>query len=90
MGERTVELDQPVIDEQGQALQNAVERAERAEAELAKLKQQQGTARTRRAVRAWLSRGRWIAGSSRRLRHRMDTRRVSRRRVVWRRCARTA
>lgn len=38
MSERTVELDEPVMDEQGQDLQNAVERAERAEAELAKLK----------------------------------------------------
>ena len=38
MSERTVELDEPVMDEQSQALQNAVERAERAEAELAKLK----------------------------------------------------
>lgn len=37
MAERTVELDEPVMDEQSQALQNAVERAERAEAELAKL-----------------------------------------------------
>lgn len=38
MAERTVELDEPVMDEQSQALQNAVERAERAEAELAKVK----------------------------------------------------
>lgn len=38
MSERTVELDEPVMDEQSQALQTAVERAERAEAELAKLK----------------------------------------------------
>ena len=38
MSERTVELDEPVMDEQGQALQNAVQRAERAEVELAKLK----------------------------------------------------
>ena len=38
MSERTVELDEPVMDEQSQALQNAVERAERAEAELAKVK----------------------------------------------------
>ena len=38
MSERTVELDEPVMDEQSLALQNAVERAERAEAELAKLK----------------------------------------------------
>lgn len=36
--ERTLELDEPVMDEQSVALQNAVERAERAEAELAKLK----------------------------------------------------
>ena len=40
MSERTVELDEPVMDEQSQALQTAVERAERAEAELAKLKKQ--------------------------------------------------
>ena len=40
MSEREVVLDQPeIIDEQGQALQQAQERAERAEAELAKLKQ---------------------------------------------------
>ena len=38
MSERTVELDEPVMDEQSVALQSAVERAERAEAELAKLK----------------------------------------------------
>ncbi len=38
MAERTIELDEPVMDEGGAALQNAVERAERAEAELAKLK----------------------------------------------------
>lgn len=38
MAERTVELDQPVIDEQGEALRRAQERAERAEAELARLK----------------------------------------------------
>ena len=38
MGKRTVELDEPVMDEQSQALQTAVDRAERAEAELAKLK----------------------------------------------------
>ena len=38
MAERTVELDEPVMDEQSQALQNAVERAEHAEAELAKLR----------------------------------------------------
>ncbi len=39
MAERTLELfDEPVMDEQGTALQNAVERAERAEAELAKMK----------------------------------------------------
>ena len=38
MSERTVELDEPVMDEQSQALQAAVERAEHAEAELAKLK----------------------------------------------------
>ena len=42
MAERTVELDEPVMDEQTQALQNAVERAERAEAELAKLKSKGG------------------------------------------------
>ena len=41
MAERQVVVDEsvePVMDQQGQALQNAVERAERAEAELAKLK----------------------------------------------------
>ena len=38
MNERTVVLDEPVMDEQGQALRTATERAERAEAELAKLK----------------------------------------------------
>ena len=38
MSERTVELDEPVMDEQSQALQSAVERAERAEAELARMK----------------------------------------------------
>lgn len=38
MAERTLEFDEPVMDEQSVALQNAVERAERAEAELAKLK----------------------------------------------------
>ena len=37
MSEREVVLDEPVMDEQSQALQNAVERAERAEAELAKV-----------------------------------------------------
>ena len=40
MSERVVELDEPVMDEQSQALQTAVERAEHAEAELAKLKAQ--------------------------------------------------
>ena len=44
MAERTVELDEPVMDEQSQALQNAVERAERAEAELAKMKTKSGPA----------------------------------------------
>ncbi len=48
MAEREVVLDEPVVSgsevaEQSEALQNAVERAERAEAELAKLKKQQGT-----------------------------------------------
>jgi hypothetical protein len=38
MAERAVVLDEPVMDEQGVALRNAVERAERAEAELAKMK----------------------------------------------------
>ena len=38
MGERTIERDVPVIDEQSEALRRAVDRAERAEAELAKLK----------------------------------------------------
>ncbi|WP_419805413.1 hypothetical protein [Terriglobus sp.] len=42
MSERTVELDQPVLtDEAGNALREATDRAERAEAELAKLKTQQ-------------------------------------------------
>lgn len=36
--ERTLEFDEPIMDEQSVALQNAVERAEHAEAELAKLK----------------------------------------------------
>ena len=45
MAERTVELDEPVMDEQTQALQNAVERAERAEAELAKVKSSEGHGR---------------------------------------------
>ena len=40
MGERTIERDEPVMDEQGEALRRAVERAERAEAELAKMKTQ--------------------------------------------------
>lgn len=39
MADRTVELDEPRVDEQSQALQNAVERAERAEAELARMKE---------------------------------------------------
>ena len=38
MGERTVERDEPVLDEQSETLRRAVERAERAEAELQKLK----------------------------------------------------
>ncbi len=38
MAERTIERDEPVMDEQGEALRRAMERAERAEAELAKLK----------------------------------------------------
>ena len=45
MAEREVVLDEPVMDEQSEALQNAVERAERAEAELAKLKRQAGPAK---------------------------------------------
>ena len=44
MGERTIERDEPVMDEQGEALRRAQERAERAEAELAKLKSQRGAA----------------------------------------------
>ena len=44
MSERAVVLDELVIDEQGIALQNAVDRAERAEAELAKLKAGGGAA----------------------------------------------
>ncbi len=39
MAEREVVLDEPIMDEQSVALQNAVERADRAEAELAKLRQ---------------------------------------------------
>ncbi len=46
MSERTVEMDEPVMDEQSQALQNAVERAERAEAELAKVKSKPTAAKT--------------------------------------------
>jgi len=38
MSEREVVLDETVMDAQGEALRNALERAERAEAELAKLK----------------------------------------------------
>jgi hypothetical protein len=38
MAERAVVLDEPVMDEQSVALRNAVERAERAEAELAKMR----------------------------------------------------
>jgi len=41
MSEREVVLDEPVIDEQSEALRHAVERAERAEAELAKVKRAQ-------------------------------------------------
>lgn len=37
MSEREIVLDEPKLDEQSQALQNAVERAERAEAEVARL-----------------------------------------------------
>ncbi len=43
MAERELVLDEPVMEEQSQALQNAVERADRAEAELAKLKRQPAT-----------------------------------------------
>ncbi len=44
MAERTVELDKPVItDESAEALRTATERAERAEAELAKLKSSRGS-----------------------------------------------
>ena len=38
MAERTIVRDEPVMDQQGEAMRHAVERAERAEAELAKLK----------------------------------------------------
>ena len=38
MRELTIERDEPIMDEQSEALRRAVERAERAEAELAKLK----------------------------------------------------
>lgn len=40
MAERHIELDEPVVDQQSEGLRNAIERAERAEAELARLKQQ--------------------------------------------------
>ena len=40
MSERQIVLDEPVVDEQSEALRHAVERAERAEAELAKLARQ--------------------------------------------------
>ncbi len=40
MAERTIERDEPIIDEQSETLRRAVDRAERAEAELAKLKTQ--------------------------------------------------
>jgi hypothetical protein len=43
MAERTIERDEPVMDEQGEALRRAVDRAERAEAELAKLKAKGGS-----------------------------------------------
>ncbi|ADW67706.1 hypothetical protein [Granulicella tundricola] len=47
MSEREVVLDQPqVTDEQSEALRNATERAEKAEAELAKLKTAKAPART--------------------------------------------
>ncbi len=42
MAKRTVELDEPVMDQQSEALRHAVERAEQAEAELKKLKAQDG------------------------------------------------
>jgi hypothetical protein len=45
MGERTIVRDEPVMDEQSEELRRAVDRAERAEAELAKLKSK-GTAST--------------------------------------------
>ena len=38
MGERTIVPDEPVMDEQAEALRRAVDRADRAEAELSKLK----------------------------------------------------
>jgi len=41
VAERTIERDEPVIDEQSEALRRAVDRADRAEAELAKLKTKQ-------------------------------------------------
>ena len=44
MSEREIVLDEPKMDEQSQALQNAVERAERAEAELAKVHSGKGEA----------------------------------------------
>jgi len=42
MSERETVLDEPVMDEQSETVRKAVERAERAEAELAKLKHAQG------------------------------------------------
>ena len=36
--QRTVVLDEPILDQQSEKLGNAIERAERAEAELARLK----------------------------------------------------
>ena len=46
MSEREVVLDEPVMDEQGEHLRAAIERAERAEAELAKLKSHPAAAPT--------------------------------------------
>ncbi len=51
MSEREVVLDQPVMDEQGEALRSAVDRADRAEAELAKLKRMQQADPANRAER---------------------------------------
>jgi hypothetical protein len=53
MGERTIERDEVVVDQHDEALRKAVDRADRAEAELAKLKkQQQANSHTSAATKA--------------------------------------